>query len=268
MNLNQTERTHSIEELAKIATNRPPEHKVGPVRILDLCCGAGGVGVALRNLLNHGSQEGRFIGVDIEDHSDTYRGEFVQADVSTLTLDKLGLSVPVDLVWMSPPCKAYSKASYIHHDSPKEVHPTFDDLNVYEIAESLGKEYVIENVPECGDLRDPIELNGPAFDLQLLFKRAFSTSFPVNSWTEEPTGDEYKLANLSQRKLAELKGVPPEWGKSALRSAIPREYVGYLLSHCPTISDLTLDDAVTAYRTLGAGEGQTFLTEYGENSIK
>lgn len=37
------------------------------------------------------------------------------------------------------------------------------------------------------------------------------------------------------RALAHAKGVPPSWPKQAVRSAIPWQYVWWLLSYCPSI---------------------------------
>ncbi len=247
----------TIEELHTIASQSEREEKI---RVLDVFCGAGGVGWALKDLFSSPRVDGTFAGVDKEDHSGTYPGKFIKMDVADLSLDSLGLSEPVDLVWLSPPCQAYSKLSHIWHDDPKEVHPTFDDLNVRELANSLGKEFVIENVVGCGDLQDPIRLNGPAFNRNFLYERLFETSFDVNSWIGTPTGEEIKFCEVSEKAQAEAKAIPSSWSKTAIRSALPRVYIGYILSHCPTLNDITPEKE--AYLELGAGNGQKWLSDY------
>lgn len=253
------ERKHSIEELARLVRTDDVSE---PIRIVDVFCGAGGVGWALKDIFGAPGTRGTFTGVDIVDHSDTYPGKFVQINAEDLTLDTLGLDEPVDLVWLSPPCQAYSKLSRIWYDDPKAVHPTFEDLGVRRIANNLGKEYVIENVVGCDDLRNPIKLNGPAFGKPLVFERWFETSFNVNSWRADANGDEMRFCEVSESDQAKAKSVPAEWSKADIRSALPRVYVGYLISHCPTLSDVHPENIKDDYRRCGAGDGQRWLSEY------
>lgn len=202
--------------------------------VYDLYCGAGGVGLALDAL------DVEYIGVDIVDFSDTYPGEFIQADASAPPLD-----AGADLVWASPPCTAYSSLSpsyYGSREAAMDACPTIPDLDVREIAERLGAEYVIENVPGAswqGHLNDPARVNGLAFDKPYDLERHFETSFPVPDAIE--TGEpEVKIQtrdedDQSSKPLADAKDVPASWGKQAVRSAIPREYVNWILHHCPTV---------------------------------
>jgi len=258
---NPTEpRKHSFEELQELTPNETKSDQ--RARVLDIFSGAGGVGWALKDILNTPKTDGTFIGVDINDHTETYPSEFIQADAASLTLESLGLDHKVDLVWLSPPCQAYSKLSHIHYDDPKEHHQTFDELNVHKLAQSLGKEYVIENVVGCNDLNNPIKLNGVAFNRNFIFERWFETSFNVNSWIEEPTGNEKRFCNMGTKEMALEKGIPTHWSKSAIRSALPKEYIGYIISHCPTLSDITPYNITDLYREQGAGDGQTWIDEF------
>lgn len=251
-------RTFTVEELRTATTHRRQE----PLRILDLYCGGGGVAIGLSHLLS--SFTGSYLGVDIEDRSDVYPGEFIQTDASTLTLTDLDLHEPVDLVWASPPCQAYSKLSHIWHDDPKEVHPTFDELNVHDVCKRLGNEYIIENVVGCDDLVDPITLNGHAFGLDVTFTRKFETSFPVDTLTAPSNPDALTIGEDNEKDIAKAKHVPTHWSKQEIRSAMPRHYVAYLLSHCPSLPEIHPpgDPDCTMYREFQSPDNQTNLTQY------
>lgn len=82
-----------------------------------------------------------------------------------------------DLIHASPPCQAdsplnaYNKKTY-----PRLIGPTRDALL------EVGRPYVIENVPAAGwQMRDPITLCGPMFDLRVYRHRLFETSFPLTA---------------------------------------------------------------------------------------
>jgi hypothetical protein len=201
--------------------------------VLDLYSGRGGVGLALDRLdIPH-------VGVDIEDYRDTYPGEFVQGDASEF------VGGGFDVVWSSPPCAAYSTLSataYGSAEAAREANSTIPELRVREIARTAGAEHVIENVPgstRAGHLRDPARINGLAFGLPFDLERHFEASFAVPDalGSGEPsvgvrTRDEN---DQSVRDMAVAKGVPSSWGKQGVRSAIPEEYVRWVLSFCPGV---------------------------------
>lgn len=201
--------------------------------VLDLYSGRGGVGLALDELdIAH-------VGVDIEDYSDTYPGEFLQGDASEF------VGGGFDVVWASPPCTAYSELSptaYGSREAAMEACPTIPELRVREIAEAAGAEYVIENVRGAvweGHLRAPAKVNGLAFGQPYDLTRYFETSYPLPDALQRGEA-EVKVQtrdgqSQSARPLAEAKGVPLSWGKQGVRSAIPREYVRWVLSFCPTL---------------------------------
>jgi hypothetical protein len=201
--------------------------------VLDLYSGHGGVGLALDDL------DVAHIGIDIEDYSDTYPGGFCQGDASEF------VGGGFHVVWASPPCTPYSSLSptyYGSREAAMDANPTIPDLRVREIAEAAGAEYVIENVPgatRVGHLHDPARVNGLAFGQPYDLERHFETSFPVPDAVEagEPAvpvatrdGDDQSV-----RDLAAAKDVPMSWGKQGVRSAIPSEYVRWVLSFCPTV---------------------------------
>lgn len=225
--------------------------------VIDLYSGPGGVGYALAELGYNP------IGVDIVDHGDTYPGEFIRGDASRPPVD-----VKPDLLWLSPPCTAYSTLSNsnkhrLGFDDPREYYPTFDDLRVREVIEELDPlHYVIENVATCEDLRDPVRLNGMAFGKPYRLERHFETSFPVPSHALVGGDPDVPLntrngggRTQSIEDLADAKGVPADWGKQGVRSAIPSEYVRFLLHFCPVTPDVPYPDVVEQRRLAADGGG-------------
>lgn len=247
------------------------------IRVLDICSGPGGVGVALRGLFNQPNMDGWFLGVDIEDYAETYPGRFVQKDLRELTLEFLGLEEKVDLVWISFPCLAYTRLSYVHHDDPTEVHPTIPEYGVREVCDRLGHEYVIENVETCHDLIEDqtIRVNGRPFGRPLNYPRKFETSFhdqfqlPDNEYTG-PIRDEDDLvatATANREELAEAKMLPEarDWAEQEVRSAIPPQYVAFVLSHCPTLPGIHPPGGVEDYYKIAREPDQTSLWGFGDS---
>lgn len=214
-----------------------------PPLVVDAYSGPGGVGLALDRL------PVRHVGVDIVDYADEYPGEFVRADASHVEF-MARFSSPA-LLWLSPRCQAYSKLSWANmgrydwDQTPKERYPTFADLNVRDVIAAVDPDhYIIENVATCDDLRDPTRLNGFAFGLPINNQRHFETSFPVPDACETGNGEIILGDGYVRHELAAAKGVPAEWSESEIHSAIPREYVQYLLHYCPSTPDIQLPDAL------------------------
>lgn len=246
------EREHDFEELQELATDTrtpvghtPVEQR--PIRVLDLCSGPGGVGVALQTTFQQPNVDGWFLGVDTTDYTDTYPGHFRQQDISDLSLEDLGLTERVDLVWVSFPCLAYTKLSHIHHDDPTDAHPTIPEYSVRELCERLGHHYVIENVETCHDLREDrtVKVNGQPFGLPLdyprLFESSFASQFQDTTFTG-PTADTetVSVATATSGELADAKRLPEAaaWSEQEAKSALPPQYVAFILSHCPTLPEV------------------------------
>lgn len=202
--------------------------------VLDMYSGPGGVGHALEELgMNH-------VGVDTQDFADEYPSTFFQMDASDITsiLEVFG-DAQIDLLWMSPPCQAYSTLSHVHYDDPKEVHDTFYDLNVRGIIHYLEpEEYVIENVASCNDLTDPTRINGFGVGYEFGLERHFETSFACPDAIKDGTSVLNMSSGIgdSYTNVAEAKGVPSRWGKTAVRSAIPTGFVKHIAYNCPSIN--------------------------------
>lgn len=208
------------------------------VLVYDLYSGPGGVGYALDALASDYDLDLTHVGVDIEDYGDTYPGEFVRADAS-----RPPLQPGPDLLWMSPPCTAYSRISYSNaslfgFDDPRDYYPTFDDLAVRDVLDALDPDhYIIENVATCEDLHDPTRVNGFGVGLAFDLERHFETSFPVPDAVADGDADAAFFTRTgdwqSKRPLAREKGVPEDWDRQAIRAAMSRERVQYLLAYCP-----------------------------------
>jgi DNA (cytosine-5)-methyltransferase 1 len=137
-------------------------------RALDLFCGQGGVSAGL---VAAGCD---VTGVDTEPQP-RYPFRFLQEDALTVPLDGF------DLIWASPPCQAYSRASRKHRADGKEYPDLIGPVRDRLIASGIP--YVIENV-EGAPLVDPVLLCGimPAFAFPVhrtYRHRLFECSFPV-----------------------------------------------------------------------------------------
>ena len=206
-------------------------------QVADFFCGRGGVGQALSDWFPYYS----YIGVDKEPYHDSYPGQFVQADLLAHNGPPFE-GVVADVIWVSFPCQAYSSLSATYYGSAEaalEANPRItDDLRAW-LLEHAGH-YIIENVPgasRAGDLDANCRCNGPFFGEPFGLERHFETTFEVpDAFVDgDPSVTVNTREDQSIRALAEAKGVPAEWGKQAVRSAIPWQYSWWILSHCPSV---------------------------------
>ena len=144
------------------------------LRALDLFCGGGGVA---EGLLRAGFDV--VVGVDREDHSKAYPGEFILADVRALPVDLSDF----DMVWASPPCQTYSNLQAGRFDNgvmekeQSDYIPLVRELLARYSNENGDDLYtVIENVTDA-PIRKDLVLTGPMFGLdRILRKRKFELS--------------------------------------------------------------------------------------------
>lgn len=139
--------------------------------LLDLFCCQGG--------MSRGFHDAGFdvVGVDI-DPQPNYPFEFFRADSLVVLRGLLdGTQFPGDdfaAIHASPPCPAYSSlgSRYDRTAHPDLVAPT------RELLEATGLPWTIENVPGA-PLRNPIQLCGSSFGLDVRRHRLFESNFPI-----------------------------------------------------------------------------------------
>lgn len=136
------------------------------MRLLDICCGAGG---AAKGYADVGFE---VTGVDIRIQRH-YPYNFVLADAMDILKDDLD---GFDAIHASFPCQAYSPLSRFPSSTDK---PDLIEEG-RELLEKTGLPYVIENVPGA-PLRNPVLFCGPAFGLEVIRHRIFEANFPLTS---------------------------------------------------------------------------------------
>ena len=141
-----------------------------------------------------------------------------------------------DAIHASPPCQAYTKAQKLQgNEHPDLIGPTRD------LLESLGKPYVIENVPGA-PLRVDLELCGRSFGIGTYRHRIFESNVPLTALPHPdhdvpttkmgrpPKDGEFMhvVGNFSGvAKAREAMGI--DWmTRDGLREAIPPAYTEYI----------------------------------------
>ncbi|MGW6248385.1 methyltransferase domain-containing protein [Streptomyces roseolus] len=194
-----------------------PMWRPNGLRVLDLCCGAGG--------LSMGYHQAGFdvVGVDINPQPN-YPFEFHQADALTFPLDGF------DLIHASWPCERYARVTAWrgnpdHH--PDLIAPGRDRLA------ASGIPWVIENVPEtakAGILRPDYLLCGSQFGLNVRRHRVFETSWGGGGDLLPPCWHHKGLLafeHKGERAYADAMGCT--WMSSAeARKAVPPAYTQWI----------------------------------------
>lgn len=136
------------------------------MRALDLFCGAGGA--------SYGLHLAGFdvVGVDLEAQP-RYPFDFHQGDALSYPLEGF------DLIWASPPCQGFTA----YKRRPDHVYPMANLIPaIRERLEASGAVYIIENVPGArAHLRDPVQLCGSSFGLDVRRHRLFECSWPATA---------------------------------------------------------------------------------------
>lgn len=142
------------------------------MRIIDLCCCAGGAGVG------YARAGFEVTGVDVKRHK---RNPHPVIETDALSLDPAWIRDNFDAAHASPRCQGYTSMRHAKgaRGASQDI-PAFRDL-----LEATGLPYVIENVEEAAwDMRSPVTLCGTMFGLgaqgcELQRHRLFEGNFPL-----------------------------------------------------------------------------------------
>ncbi|APX98620.1 hypothetical protein [Natronorubrum daqingense] len=272
--MNAVRRPDYLRETPMIDRNAVPQEWTSKWRlqVVDLFSGRGGVGLALDEWLEARMFAGFDIEDYSQTYPGRFAQQDLLCDDGRASLEELAEAVEMptgpshesmlvdrgrvdrpdalpalrgltaDVVWVSFPCTAYSSLSATHYGSKEaalEANPRITD-EFREFLLEIAPHYIIENVrgaTRVGDLEANCRVNGLAFGKDYDLERHFETTFDVpDAYVSGDASVTVDTRNdQSIRELANAKGVPAEWGKQAVRSAIPLEYVWWVLGHCPAL---------------------------------
>lgn len=176
------------------------------MKLLDICCGAGGCSVG------YARTGFECVGVDVVPQPN-YPFDFIQHDALDFDPDQLALSY--DAIHASPPCQAHSTiAKQQRQRRPGEFdHPDLVAAT-RELLTASGLPYVIENVPGA-PLINPVQLCGSSFQLDLRRHRLFECSFPIMVPPCHHAWQTPRFRSLDKRRH-NLKSTVPVYGGSQL----------------------------------------------------
>lgn len=146
------------------------------IRLLDLCCKAGGCSVGYHQAAKDLALQIEIVGVDIEPQPN-YPYEFVQADAATFLKANSALFTHVHA---SPPCQAFTPATAQQRKNGTVYRDNLSELR--DLIQESGLPGVIENVP-ASPVRPDVVLRGDMFGLKVLRKRHFEL---INWWMMNP----------------------------------------------------------------------------------
>jgi DNA (cytosine-5)-methyltransferase 1 len=197
-----------------------PLRRPNGLRVLDLCCGAGGLGM--------GYYLAGFdvVGVDINPQPN-YPFAFVQADALEYCADT---GHAFDLVHGSWPCERY--ATVTRWRGNPDDHPALIGPG-REVMQATGRPWVMENVPEtatAGLLRPDYLLCGTQFGLSVRRHRAFETSWGGGGDLVPPCWHHKGLlafAHKGERAYADAMGCTWMTNLEA-RKAVPPAYAQWI----------------------------------------
>lgn len=212
-----------------------PELHARGLKLLDLCCCAGGAGKGYADIGFN------VTGVDILPQP-AYPYTFVQADAVDYVREH---GHEYDLIHTSPPCQTYSVLNaYNHGEYPDLIEA------IREAVQATSKPYIIENVEGArSELQSPVVLCAhSSFDLLMYRHRLFETSFDVactlthyshdvlcsrNGYLPTPgrpymtiTGGKHSRA--WRRKACEVMGTPWMATIREVCEAIPPAYTSFI----------------------------------------
>jgi len=136
------------------------------VKLLDLCCKAGGCSRGYELAAREIGLEIEISGVDVE-YQPNYPYRFIQEDAVTYLQNNWRAYTHIHA---SPPCQRYSASTAKMRRRGKVYADILEPLR--QLMYETGLPGVIENVPQA-PIRPDLLLTGPMFDLKVLRKRRF-----------------------------------------------------------------------------------------------
>lgn len=150
------------------------------IKLLDLCCKAGGASMGYEQSAGDLGLSIEITGIDIEPQPN-YPHNFIQGDALEYLKEN---GHKYTHIHISPPCQAYSCSTAMFRNKGKQYREIdIDTLRTLLIQ--LGKPAVIENVPQA-PLKPDVVLYGYMFGLKVIRKRHFEC---VNWWMMCPLPD-------------------------------------------------------------------------------
>lgn len=136
------------------------------IKLLDLCCKAGGAAMGYYQAANDLGIEIEITGIDIEPQPN-YPFNFIQSDAMEFLTKNSHL---YSHFHASPPCQKYTKSTSQFKKEGKIYNDNLKDIQNF--LNIIKQPSVIENVPQA-PIRPDIILRGDMFNLKVLRKRHF-----------------------------------------------------------------------------------------------
>ena len=189
------------------------------MKLLDLFCKAGGASVG------YARAGFEVVGVDIA-RQKRYPYHFIQADALEVMAD-LDFMSQFDVIAASPPCQTHSATKHLRNAQGKSTDKVDLIPETREALVSLGKPYIIENVPGA-PLIDPVILCGSAFNLKVRRHRQFESNLDLMGTTCD-----HKKQGRPVGVYGSMRDEIPKGGKTANSIEEAREAMGidYMLWH-------------------------------------
>jgi DNA (cytosine-5)-methyltransferase 1 len=212
--------------------------KVKKIKLLDLCCKAGGCSMGYFQAAADRGLQIEITGIDI-DPQKNYPFKFIKADA----VEYLGNNYnKYTHVHASPPCQPYSNSTAQYRKEGKIYHDIL--LPLQKLMYDIALPGVIENVPNA-PIRADIVLMGHVFGLHVLRKRHFENVnwFMMNPMLSKPTG-QVKTGEFcsvfGKASYGKVKGgVLPNFKKNTIR-----ETWAYAMGIDWYMKDIELSEAI------------------------
>lgn len=167
------------------------------IRLLDLCCGAGGCAMGYKLAADDLGLEIEIVGIDLFEQKN-YPFKFIQDDALSFLI-KWGRGFTH--IHASPPCQEYTHTSNIKTKAKKEGSVSILP-EVKTVMYQLKLPGVIENVMGSPFVKDII-LDGRMFGLKIIRRRIFET---VNWFSMKPGIPQYKKGMVMRGECMVVAG--------------------------------------------------------------